>query len=343
MGYSNAPYMLDQEEKIVHRSDCEKIASKFRSMIGCEKLANAVKKGYQPCECCREDFEQAEKERRLDILDRVQYRYLYGDDSQIFHLKGCPCLAQIKTIRGTEKYATVLKTGRRPCQRCHPERIGEQELAEGEKKRERPVKNTVLTKAEKRAVKRYEAAKKERSSGSLKGRTHDDQVELTATGKAFWAAKGYSNFHLRSCPKLQDLTDLVGFSRYQEAMAAGYKPCRTCHPAPKLNLDITMPITSQERDQDTPEMLERLCREKKYSYRQGHSIIELETPVGKWKIFFRERPVRLEHVNLAFSDPDTNYHVQPRIFLSLLDAFQYIERHDQKLETEVGPTSREDG
>ena len=51
--------------------------------------------------------------------------------------------------------------------------------------------------------------------------------------------------------------------------------------------------------------------------------------VGKWKIDMDMRPVRLEHINLVSQQENTKkYHVQPRLFLSLKDTFDYIMRHD---------------
>ena len=44
------------------------------------------------------------------------------------------------------------------------------------------------------------------------------------------------------------------------------------------------------------------------------------------------RPVRLEHINLVSQPQNTKkYHVQPRLFLSLKDTFNYIMRHDSTL------------
>lgn len=44
------------------------------------------------------------------------------------------------------------------------------------------------------------------------------------------------------------------------------------------------------------------------------------------------RPVRLEHINLVSQPQNTKkYHVQPRLFLSLKDTFDYIMRHDSTL------------
>ena len=62
----------------------------------------------------------------------------------------------------------------------------------------------------------------------------------------------------------------------------------------------------------------------------------METPVGKWKINTASRPYILHHINLVVTpNCEHGYHRQPRIFLSLEDAFNYIHRHDHKLVEQV--------
>lgn len=63
----------------------------------------------------------------------------------------------------------------------------------------------------------------------------------------------------------------------------------------------------------------------------------METMVGRWKIDASTRPVRLAHINLVREPENTeDYHVQPRLFLSLRDTFDYILRHDYALIKEAG-------
>ena len=48
------------------------------------------------------------------------------------------------------------------------------------------------------------------------------------------------------------------------------------------------------------------------------------------------RPVHLEHINFITKPGNTKeFHRQPRLFLSLKDAFDYIIRHDSKLIEEM--------
>ena len=68
-----------------------------------------------------------------------------------------------------------------------------------------------------------------------------------------------------------------------------------------------------------------------YLFNQETEYIYIETPVGKWKIKTSKVPVKLEHINLATNPGCKTYHEQPRIFLSFIDTFDYIKRHDEKL------------
>lgn len=58
----------------------------------------------------------------------------------------------------------------------------------------------------------------------------------------------------------------------------------------------------------------------------------METEVGIWRINTASSPYRLDHINLTMTpDNRTEFHRQPRLFLSLRDAFYYIKRHDEGL------------
>ena len=69
----------------------------------------------------------------------------------------------------------------------------------------------------------------------------------------------------------------------------------------------------------------------------------METDVGIWRVNMHNSPYRLDHINLTKTpDNRTVFHRQPRLFLSLRDAFYYIKRHDDGLalvwkETEYVP------
>ena len=79
-------------------------------------------------------------------------------------------------------------------------------------------------------------------------------------------------------------------------------------------------------------MLKNLCNRFGYKYWEDAGMSYMETEVGIWKVNTNASPYRLDHINLAM-DPEnrTEFHRQPRLFLSLRDAFYYIKRHDEGL------------
>lgn len=77
--------------------------------------------------------------------------------------------------------------------------------------------------------------------------------------------------------------------------------------------------------------MEAMCTEAGYQYHREGAYLYLETPVGKWRINVSESPVKLDHINLVKTPGTKRYHEQPRIFLSYIDTFDYIKRHDEEL------------
>lgn len=170
-------------------------------------------------------------------------------------------------------------------------------------------------------------------------------MALSQPGYAFWASKGYRTFHRRNCSKITGLSLLRGFPRYQDAVYAGYSPCRHCKPSPKQDVVFSIPITNQERCGETADTLIRLCTEHCLPFEYDMRYFTLQTMAGKWKIDMNARPVRLEHINLV-TEPGNKkkFHTQPRLFLSLQDTFDYIMRHDGKLIEEMAAgNKREEG
>ena len=167
-------------------------------------------------------------------------------------------------------------------------------------------------------------------------------MALSQPGLAFWASKGYRTFHRRNCSQISGLNQLVGFPRYQDAVRAGYCPCRHCKPSPKQDVVYSIPITNKKRAGESVETLVQLCTEHCLPFHHDNRYFEMQTMVGKWKIDMDMRPVRLEHINLASQQENTKkYHVQPRLFLSLKDTFDYIMRHDNALMKRIEGTSQE--
>ena len=104
----------------------------------------------------------------------------------------------------------------------------------------------------------------------------------------------------------------------------------------KQDVVFSIPITNKERYGETTDTLIQLCKEHCLPFEYDLRYFTLQTMAGKWRIDMNLRPVRLEHINLVKERGNTNkFHVQPRLFLSLRDTFDYIMRHDSKLIEEM--------
>ena len=166
---------------------------------------------------------------------------------------------------------------------------------------------------------------------------------MTQPTYAFWSARGYTNFHLRNCKKLSGLTDLRGYTKYEQAIISGMQPCRHCNPSKKHDLELTIPRGSAIRKEETPNTLVILCRENQYPWELTENYFQLETPKGIWRIRTDGVPYRMDHINKILSPNNrTQFHQQPRLFLSYRDAFAYIKRHDSRPSAEASSFPEED-
>ena len=268
--------------------------------------------------------------------------------SKIFHTRKCSHVLLAYDIQGSVSYDTCLKSGRRPCKHCNPEPIEEHKTIAFSVLPNKPQapQERSLSKDEQSAIGRFKRAKQEREAAFKRGSLSDTEksniMALSQPGLAFWASKGYRTFHRRNCPQITGLNQLVGFPRYQDAVRAGYCPCRHCKPNPKQDVVYSIPITNKKRDGESVETLVQLCTEHCLPFRHDGRYFEMQTMVGKWKIDMEMRPVRLEHINLVSQPENTKkYHVQPRLFLSLQDTFDYIMRHDNALMKRMEGTNQE--
>ena len=352
-------YILDLNHQVIHENNCEKLlnASAVREEASMELLLG---RGNKPCICCIESYRQTLRKRNRDIIARSEYSFVYSPDSKIFHTRCCDRILAAEKIQGTVKYITCLGTGRSPCKVCKPTVADEsyrylKQVDTPKAKRHKsfaksgipvvmpPKPETkpkpkkpygrVLTIQEQRAMQRFISAKSEREAvlknSSLTPEQKADAITLTQPSYAFWASSGFGNFHLRHCGRLKTLTDLKGFSLYEDAVRAGYKPCRQCKPSPKHNLEISMPIYSKERPTESVEVLIKLCQENGFSSERQRNAVLVETTKGIWRVHTGAIPYKLEHINKIYgANNRTEFHTQPKIFLSLTDVFIYIKKHD---------------
>ena len=60
--------------------------------------------------------------------------------------------------------------------------------------------------------------------------------------------------------------------------------------------------------------------------------LRMRTDAGIWRLSTQQSPYRLEHINLIKTPNNrTEFHRQPRTFLSFTDVVRYIKKHDGDL------------
>lgn len=250
-GSSAYKLLYDPQAKLLHQSDCELLPDN-RHFPAFLTFKLPIRRKYKPCSCCRDEFLDALWDRNQDSIARSEYNYVYSKQSKIFHTRKCSHVLLAYDIQGTVSYDTCLKSGRRPCKHCNPEPIERKTIAFPvlPKKPQSPQERS-LSKDEQSAIGRFNRAKQEREAAFKKGSLSDAEksniMALSQPGLAFWASKGYRTFHRRNCPQITGLNQLVGFPRYQDAVRAGYCPCRHCKPSPKQDVVYSIPITNKKR------------------------------------------------------------------------------------------------
>ncbi len=331
------PYQYEADTNTIHIKGCNKLIVSGAVTIGHKTLNTAIRKGQNVCECCKADMKQTIRERNQDIIDRTQYTYIYSPESKVFHKYSCGIMLSAKAILGTRTYEGILKTKRTPCKVCNPTPSDVYRPIPEQQRLKRLEKKIIYSvpKEEVKAVKRQRVASAERyrklKDQSLTKTERDDVYTLTQPEFAFFVGRGYQTFHLRSCPRLQELSEIKGYKTYADAVRAGFTPCRKCKPTNKHDVKVSIPITNRVRATEKIEDLEQLCSDAGYEYSVESKYFSIETPAGKWRLDISTSPIKVEHINLIVTPNTKKYHKQPRVFLSFVDAFDYIKRHDTEL------------
>lgn len=366
------PYVYEPMDNQFHRKECPTLTLGI-PLEPFEYISHCLKRGFDPCPVCvRKEVLAWRREHNRDVIERSKFRFVYAQGGKVFHKRECALVLGAQQIAGATYFYTCLHAGMRCCKVCKPLPLGrikrtndglqdkvlpcEQKTvpaAKLELPKKKPKKirlypgiSRTLSAAEARAMDRFAQAQKERlSQAEMDGLTQQqrkDHLTLTQPGLAFFAGTGYRTFHLRSCPALSGLTEIRGFATYEEAMSSGRRPCKTCRPTDKKDMEISVPITNLIRENESKQTLVRLCDQHGFAHRYRDQVFFMETPVGKWRIYVQERPVRMDHINLVKTPKNiAGYHRQPRLFLSLKDAFDYILRHDRALEKESDKLAEE--
>lgn len=331
-------YFADYQNKIIHKKGCPHLPI-HGSPSGYKDLKKIIGKGFLPCDCVKAEYRTAQRNRTQEIINNSEYAFIYSPNSSVFHRRECKIMLAAKTVWGTIHYDKCIQKNLRPCKCCNPraehetlKHIASNQKAHGAK--QVPIYANHTPAYEQRAINRHRQAQEQRrafvQNTSLSAEKRDDLFTLSQPGFAFFAAKGYDSFHLRHCKKLSGLNNIRGFSMYYEANRAGYRPCKCCKPTAKHDILVSLPIYSTERVNESVGELKKLCLQSRIQYWEDSGLSYIKTAVGIWRVNTNHTPYRLEHINLLKNPNNhTEFHRQPRLFLSLADVVRYIKRHDQ--------------
>ena len=339
----------DVDKATLHRNDCP-LLDPAAQLEGFDDFRICIQRKLIPCQCCSKEYWKANREAYQHIVSTCGFNYVYQTAETVFHRPNCVSLEQIPytDVLGEVYYAKCLKKGMKPCELCKPtikQQVGPKHVyAQDPQKRAQFNQNAddtwvttrKLSKGEMTALTRHQVARNERAaleqSGQPKSYTElRDEHTLTQTRYAFWSAKGYQTFHTRNCGKLQNMNELRGFAKYNDAVRAGLTPCKLCKPSAKADINISVPIYQNMRKGESRHTLDRLCKAAKFKHHFESPNYYIETPVGKWRININTCPVDVHHANLVKEPHTQAFHKQSRLFLSLTDTFEYIRRHDTDL------------
>lgn len=324
--------LYDPVGKRLHKPGCE-LLPKDADIEVFSSFKHPIRRRLVPCSCCRTEYRQALKDRNRRTIEKTQWKYVFAEHSKVYHENDCPYVWTMFAFCGFSHQKTIRKYGLKPCKHCRPNPKKKKKKKKPRPAPPKPVSKRGLCKVERDAIDRVRQAKVERKAAK---RSHTKEEKrkamlLSQPGLAFWAGIGYKTFHLQGCPRLKKPSKLRGFRHYQNAIDAGYKPCRQCKPTAKYDVVYSIPITSRERRDESVDTLVQLCTQRNLPFAHDERYFTLETGVGRWRIDMHTLPVHLEHINLVRKPIATEYHVQPRLFLSLRDTFRYIVKHDKTL------------
>ena len=334
-------FLYDPATKLLHLPDSECIKDK-EGLVLAGSIKRCIAKGYRPCPaCCRDTWKKELRKYNEENIAKRACSYYFFDNSKVFHKASCHVILNaVRYVSAAIYYDTCVKSGRVPCRICRPEA---EQYTDGQKqninvssKYEPGNENKRghtddsgqwLKKKERQALARYTQASTERKAAAkdtMSAEKRKDMLTLTTTNFAFWAAHGYGNFHMRNCRKLNGLTNLKGFETFQQAVRAGYSPCRECRPSKNDNMDISMPIYTKQRKNESLEEILALCTHIGVDYNYSEPILHIKTPSSEWKINIMRHPVIVDHKPSG----SNVFHQQHRMFMSVIDTVWYIARHD---------------
>ena len=266
------PYRYDPKTNMIHKKNCPLISEMEDELEGRSDLKKAVSKKYVPCDCCKKEYRHAFREKNRKSMMKEKYPYVYSPDSKVFHKYTCKAILSAKEIRGTWVYNNLIKSGRTPCKLCNPTRVDATNwfLSRKNKKEQRNLPKEVIKALNKRklaieehrrklalpkeeaekeyALKRQNSANIIRNEALFNKQLSEAEIQdicvKTNPYYSFWVAKGYDTFHSYGCSKLNGLKNIRGFRTYEDAIDAGFKPCKKCKPTAKKNQKYSIPVNT---------------------------------------------------------------------------------------------------
>lgn len=325
---SFVPYAYDPVTNLVHQTGCPE-APPPKQLVPHGTLLSCIKKQYRPCPaCCKDEWRKAVRQRNTDIIHKSKASYFYFKESSVFHRETCHFIQNsLRPFYCTSFYKSCISAGRTPCRICKPTPPSPLPLPPSLPIPVRAPKPPSRPLFETQALKRHAQARKERLAAKGKVMTpkeRKDLLTLTQPGNAFWAVPGYSNFHLRSCPKLNGMTGLQGFSTYDEACRAGFRPCRHCKPSTKHDLLVSIPFDNLSRNDENISDILTTCHKKRSGLRlsrthPAHSFLRsaVACKCTPKSVLYRthaprQRPVPLAAPHFSLLDRCGALHCPPR-------------------------------
>lgn len=318
-------YQLDALHKRLHTNSCPRVRCDLPKRM--DSLQLPFQKHVRACSCCAAEYRREAAKRNAETVSQTKARYVYLETSKVFHARKCGIVRQAYSgeLLGEMNYDACISKGLRPCRVCQPTPTAS---------KPKKAKNMLpqLKSDAQRAMRRYNQVRSSTPPDKhIPPQEYADWWTLNNSAFIFFAGKGYTNYHLCDCPRLKGLSHIQGFATVKQAKAQLLTPCKHCRPSAKHELTVTIPDRSIFREGETVEMLDALCQKAGYDHVYEQSCYYITTHIGKWRFKPGDRPIRLHHINLMRSSAEGEYHLQPKMFLSLRDAFEYIRAHDEGL------------
>lgn len=353
IAHKNAKYLIDAKDNSTHILGCKRISS----MVNCSaawSIREVVKHHGPICSCCRNEvLPQIVEYNAKELASRkcIGYSkiYFYLNNSSVYHTRDCSCLLQTTKRISSTPILEKLSGKKTPCRHCRPgvdREIKDISFAEVITELSQPAKKTVakpkvgivgdtiypvlnmdgLNKAHRKAYERYLEVREQQKNSS-----NGSYVRSSTT---FLADDGTGLFHTLSCDRIGDHANMRGFSHCTDAKRKGYRPCKYCNPTRDDEATFSIPEYSKMYKTESLLMIRRECDKYgiRFEIREPEQELVLFTDMGEWIVDLVNRPIVLMHLNTVntYLMGEKNYHEQPVMFMNVIDAVRYVNKHDNK-------------